>query len=156
MYSFTLTAPLTSWNLSLAAHFHGLKTAPELPHGYISLTVRAETAVNRDLSKSARARERERATGYLFMLWHITATGNVQHLPKVLRDRHSFFSLQGGEIDLFMSCHSFSKLRGWQDSYWQFDTYKAKVNGKCGAINSLSLLACCFDTRSWRLIMRDE
>jgi len=60
VYSFTLTAPLTSWNF-----FHSLKTAPNLLFG-IFLTVRAETAVNWDLC--------QRQTLHLFVLWHITAT----------------------------------------------------------------------------------
>lgn len=59
--------------------------------------------------------------------------------------------------DLFTSHHGCNKpLKPAGVSYWQFDTYKAKVNAKCGAINSFGSLACCFDTRSWRLIMRDE
>lgn len=50
MYSFTVTAPLTFWNLSFAADFHGLKTATCFPYGISYLLVWAETAVNGDPS----------------------------------------------------------------------------------------------------------
>lgn len=61
----------------------GLRQAPWLPHGYISLTVWAETAVNRDPSG--------RRTGNLFMLWHITTKKNMHHLPEVVCKCHHFF-----------------------------------------------------------------
>lgn len=50
MYSFTVTAPLTFWNLSFAADFHGLKTATCFPYGISYLFVWAQTAVNGDPS----------------------------------------------------------------------------------------------------------
>ena len=94
MYSFTLTAPLTSRNLSLAAHFHGLKTEPWLPQGYISLTVRVETAVNRDLSGA-----------FVYPPTHHSEEGAQNFSRGPLRVPAFFFT--GGEIDLFMSCQGF-------------------------------------------------
>lgn len=101
--------------------------------------------------KQLKIPECERNEVFLYALTHHSSK-NVHHLPESFcRCRH--FSSQGNWFVYVVP--QWTSEACWV-SYWQFDTYEAKVNGKCGAINSLSWLACFFGTRSWGLIMRDE